>query len=98
MAPQALAEPRLASAINDSAFDTIPILGEDQVVAITGGYKRPSDQLAELRRQGFFRARLSRITGRVVLEREHYTAVCQGTSPTANSATRPKVRILKGPS
>jgi hypothetical protein len=95
MAPQALAEPRLAPATNDSAFDAIPVLGEKQIVAITGGYKRPADQLAELRRQGFFRARISRLTGRIVLEREHYVAVCRGATIQAEkSLDRPKVQPL----
>lgn len=95
MAPQALAEPRLAPATNDSAFDAIPVLGEKQIVAITGGYKRPSDQLQELHKQGFFRARISRLTGRVVLEREHYVAVCRGaTIQTTAALDRPKVRLV----
>ena len=34
------------------------ILPRESIVAITG-YKRPSDQLAELRAQGFYRARQS---------------------------------------
>lgn len=37
---------------------------------------RPSDQVAELRRQGFYRARRGR-DGAVVLERAHYDSVCQ---------------------
>jgi hypothetical protein len=40
------------------------------------GYRRPGDQLAELQRRGFFRARRSRCTGDVILERAHYDAVC----------------------
>lgn len=88
-----------SDAIKVLAGDASMILSEPQIVEITGGYKRPADQLAELRRQGFFRARLSRITGRVVLEREHYTTVCQGTiAPSTSAGSHPKVRILKGSS
>jgi hypothetical protein len=64
------------------------ILAPDELVALTG-YKRASDQLAELHRQGFSRARRDRL-GRVVLERAHYDAVCAG----AQQAARPKVRLL----
>lgn len=53
-------------------------LSEEEIIKITGGYKRQSAQLAELHRQGYFRARRSKLTGAVVLEREHYLAVCAG--------------------
>ena len=39
------------------------------------GYAQPARQLAELLRQGFYRARLSPVTGAVILERAHYEAV-----------------------
>jgi hypothetical protein len=42
------------------------------------GCRQPSRQLAELHRQGFWRARRAPITGRVILERAHYDAVCAG--------------------
>lgn len=51
-------------------------LTPDELVNLTG-YQRPGDQLRELHAQGFVRARLNRL-GDVVLERDHYTAVCQG--------------------
>lgn len=51
-------------------------------------YKRPGEQLAELQRRGFHRARKAR-DGSVVLERAHFEAVCAG----AVLATRePRVR------
>lgn len=53
-------------------------LSEQELQDVTGGYKRPGDQLQELRRQGFSRARIGRVTGRVILERAHYDAVCAG--------------------
>lgn len=39
------------------------------------GYKRPADQLEELKRQGFYRARRSPAGGQIILERAHYAAV-----------------------
>lgn len=62
------------------------------------GYKRPGDQLAELQRQGFFRARLARVTGEVILERAHYDAVCAGGIQQAGIASgraRPQLRSVK---
>lgn len=55
------------------------VLTHEEVAALTT-YVQPSAQLAELRRQGFWRARLGR-HGRVILERAHYEAVCAGTEP-----------------
>jgi hypothetical protein len=66
------------------------LLPEEEIVAVAGGYKRPGDQLRELHRQGFYRARRSRVTGRVVLERAHYDAVCAGARP--DNAPAPRVR------
>lgn len=68
--------------------DTLP---PDEIQRLTG-YKRPADQLRELKAQGFYRARLAKVTGEVVLERPHYHAVCQGVGGAANDASRPKVR------
>ncbi len=64
------------------------LLSDAELVALTG-YKRAAEQLIELHRQGFNRARRDRL-GRVVLERAHYDAVCQG----AQQPARPKVRLL----
>lgn len=50
-------------------------LSDDELESITG-YKRPADQLEELRRQGFHRARRSTTTSNIILERAHYDAVC----------------------
>lgn len=63
-------------------------LEPNEVTQITG-YKRPADQLSELHRQGFYRARRSPTTGNIILEREHYTAVCAGARP----ANEPRVRV-----
>ena len=53
-------------------------LTESEVQALAGGLKQPARQLAELKRLGYWRARRSAITGKVVLERAHYEAVCAG--------------------
>lgn len=52
------------------------LLSDDELVALTG-YKRASEQLAELHRQGFSRARRDRL-GRLILERGHYLGVLAG--------------------
>lgn len=74
-----------------------PILSQEEIEAITGGYKRPGDQLRELHAQGFFRARIGRVTGKVILERPHYDAVATGQPAASGSAgkapRRPKVRV-----
>lgn len=66
------------------------ILTSDEVQAVTG-YRRPAEQLAELLRQGFYRARRARVDGAIILERAHYDAVCAGASLPANE---PKLRPL----
>lgn len=62
-------------------------LTADELAELTG-YQQPARQLAELRRQGFMRARRSPTTGAVILERAHYEAVTHGQRPEP----RPKVR------
>lgn len=64
-------------------------LSEAELIELTG-YRRPSEQLAELHRRGFHRAYRNRL-GRVTLERAHYDAVAAG----AQQAAKPKVRLLK---
>jgi hypothetical protein len=61
-----------------------------EIERLTGGYKRPKDQLAELHRQGFFRARIGRVTHQVILERAHYDAICAGAIQSGSE--RPRVR------
>lgn len=63
------------------------ILSAEQIQSLTGGYQRPKDQLAELRRQGFVRARIG-MSGRVVLESAHYEAVCSGRFGLADPFTQ----------
>lgn len=65
-------------------------LSEQELRELTGGYKRPGDQLRELHRQGFNRARIGRVNGRVILERAHYDAVCAGRDIV--TAPGPQVR------
>lgn len=51
------------------------VMSRDEICAITQ-YKLPTLQLNELRRQGFYRARMGRYG--VVLERGHYEAIVAG--------------------
>lgn len=69
------------------------ILDQAELEAITG-YRQPSRQLAELRRQGFLRARRNRL-GEVVLERGHYDAVVAGGPALAGQDERPPIYSLK---
>jgi hypothetical protein len=64
------------------------LLTEAELELVTG-YKRAAEQLVELHRQGFSRARRDRL-GRLVLERAHYDAVCAG----AVVRPKPKVRHM----
>lgn len=66
------------------------LLSHAELVALTG-YQRAADQVPELHRQGFTRARRSPTTGDTILERAHYLAVCAGQQ----AAQRPKVRPPK---
>lgn len=71
------------------------ILAEEEIQAITG-YKQAKHQIPELHRQGFFRARQSRSTGAVILERAHYEAVCSGRIAANESRVKePTVRRLR---
>lgn len=54
------------------------VLSPAELVEVSGGYRRPHEQHEELLRQGFWRARRSRVSGEVILERAHYLAVCAG--------------------
>jgi hypothetical protein len=67
-----------------------------EIERLTGGYKRPADQLRELHRQGFYRARRGRVTGEVILERAHVDAVAAGQVPVQNGELRnhPKLRAI----
>jgi hypothetical protein len=66
-----------------------------EIQSVTG-YKRPIDQLRELHRQGFYRARISKVTGRVILERPHYDAVSAGGGQATNeSFRRPALRVVQ---
>lgn len=63
-------------------------LSEANIIELTG-YTQASRQLDDLHDQGFWRARLR--GGRVVLEWEHYRAVCAGATPPARADNdRPK--------
>lgn len=69
-------------------------LTEVELVELTD-YHQPAKQLEVLREQGFWRARRSLATGRVVLERAHYEAVCAGeTKPGRGGKQRPEPELL----
>lgn len=68
-----------------------PTLTVDELVAITG-YRRPGDQLRELLKLGYYRARRSVVTGAVILERPHYEAVARGVQAEAPRVRVPRVR------
>ncbi|MGK2897245.1 MAG: DUF4224 domain-containing protein [Burkholderiaceae bacterium] len=77
-----------------TAAPTLPsiVLSEAELFAITR-YTMPSKQLAELHRQGFYRARMGRVGG-VLLERAHYEAVCAGQQVAKAPQVRPpKLRV-----
>lgn len=66
------------------------VLSEAELVDLTG-FKRRTLQLAELHRQGFYRARLGP-AGQLILERAHYEAVCGGAIDKPRPKLRPVVR------
>lgn len=68
-------------------------LSESELFDLTG-YKRPGDQLRELKRLGFWRARLAKVTGEVVLERPHYDAISRGMEANRPQARVPKLRAV----
>jgi hypothetical protein len=63
------------------------ILTAAEIEALTG-YRRSDKQLAELHRQGYWRARRSPTSGAVILERAHAEAVQRG-----ESAPKPAARL-----
>ncbi|GAA4424587.1 hypothetical protein [Acidovorax lacteus] len=76
-------------------MNTSIVLDDTEIQALTG-YKRAKEQLPELHRQGFYRARQSRSTGAVILERAHYDAVCSARITANEQRTKePTVRRLR---
>ena len=77
----------------EPANDCDLMLNAFEIQALTG-YKQAAKQLAELHRQGYWRARRAPMTGRILLERAHYDAVARGqdTAPTAPAKPAPKLR------
>lgn len=71
------------------------MLNKEELYKLTG-YKRPSDQITELHRRGFYRATLSKNETTVFLERAHFQAVCIGTKVSNDPKVRmPAVRQLR---
>jgi hypothetical protein len=80
------------SELTAEALDGV-ILHPVEIERITGGLTQPRRQVEELRKHGYWRARLVR--GAVILERAHYNAVCAGAvepQAEARDNVRPKVR------
>ena len=73
-------------------------LSPADIEALTGGLTQPRRQLAKLHERGFWRAWLG-MDGQVVLEREHYRAVCRGALPPgsaqADTGARPQLRSVR---
>lgn len=68
------------------------LLSDAELIELTD-YRQAAKQVEELRRQGFWRARRSPATGRVILERVHYEAVCAGDSARPRPQVKPpKIR------
>ena len=66
-------------------------LTPEDLLTLTGS-KQPAAQLAELHRQGYWRARRAPITGRVILERAHYEAVARGIDQQPANRSAPRLR------
>lgn len=67
-------------------------LTDDELHTITG-YRQPAAQLRALQERGFWLARRAPLTGRVILDRAHYEAVCQGADRTADTAPRRRPQL-----
>ncbi|MET3514303.1 MULTISPECIES: hypothetical protein [Pseudacidovorax] len=76
---------------NEARFELV--LSPAELVEVSGGYRRPHEQHEELLRQGFWRARRSRVTGEVILERAHYLAVCAGGTCARESIGQSEPRL-----
>jgi hypothetical protein len=68
------------------------ILSEDELRTLTG-YAQPSRQIKALHKLGFFRARVSPGSGRIVLERAHYHAVAEGRTAATSAPARPRPKV-----
>lgn len=66
------------------------VLGEAELVRITGGYTRQADQLRVLLERGFFRAAI--LHGHLVLERSHYDAVTRAQLGDPQQSKRPMLK------
>lgn len=70
---------------------TTSVLSPEELFEVTG-YRQPARQLRELHKQGYYRARLAKVTGTVILERPHYDAVAGGALPANQEQYRPQVK------
>ncbi|MDD0812970.1 DUF4224 domain-containing protein [Curvibacter sp. RS43] len=67
-------------------------LQPDELLELTG-YRRAGDQLKELKRQGFYRARRSFATGDVILERAHYLSVVEAPRTAGRRSMQPEPEL-----
>ena len=76
--------------------DTIT-LTDDELAEVTG-YRQPAAQHRALLERGFWLARRSALTGRVILDRAHYEAVCRGAELTpghgSHQRRKPQLRVV----
>ena len=71
------------------------VLSAMELESLTG-YKQAGAQLAELKAQGFHRARRN-AAGHVVLERPHFEAICRGTYGVEPGGDVPRLRPIREP-
>lgn len=78
----------------DAASGDSPTLSEDHIRRLTGGAKRPCDQLRILHALGYVRAWRLPTGGRVILERAHVDAVQRGQfgQAAANEPAAPRAK------
>lgn len=81
----------IATTNNSSVMDRDLTLSHDEICRLTG-YTQLGRQLAELHRRGFWRARRGRVG--IILEREHYRAVC--ASPAQSARPTVRIPVVKG--
>lgn len=62
-------------------------LTAEELVQVTG-YRQAAAQLQALHARGFWLARRAPMTGRVILDRAHYEAVCAGAESGQQGAKR----------
>lgn len=70
----------------------MPLVLTNQELKALTGYAMPCKQLAVLHAAGYARARRGR-SGEIILERDHYRAVCCGEFEATQHRPRPAARL-----